>query len=119
MGRHIHKPLSEVYENVKSEYGVICDTNPIANYNNERLYYKTNLVFNPDGTLRKIIKGEEEEIITETEKEKREKYINEHVIPTLNDPRFKGKDPNSVLGYHRLYCLERYEKHFGYPFVET
>jgi hypothetical protein len=39
VGKHIHKPLNEVYENVRNEYGVLCDTNPIAEYNHERLYY--------------------------------------------------------------------------------
>lgn len=39
VGKHINKPLSEVYDNVKSEYGVLTETNPIAEYNHERLYF--------------------------------------------------------------------------------
>ena len=39
VGKYINRPLNEVYENVKSEYGVGCSTNPIVKYNHERLYY--------------------------------------------------------------------------------
>lgn len=39
VGRYIDKPLNEMYDNVKSDYGVYCDTNPIVEYNHERLYY--------------------------------------------------------------------------------
>ena len=40
VGKYINKPLNEVYENVKSEYGVGCSSNPIVRYNHERLYYQ-------------------------------------------------------------------------------
>jgi len=39
VGKHIDKPLEEVYENVKDEYGILCDTNPIVQYNHDRLYF--------------------------------------------------------------------------------
>lgn len=39
VGKHINKPLIEVFENVKNEYGVEYDTNPIVQYNHDRLYY--------------------------------------------------------------------------------
>ena len=40
VGKNINKPLNEVYENVKSEYGELCVSNPIVKYNHDRLYYQ-------------------------------------------------------------------------------
>ncbi|MFN9901643.1 MAG: hypothetical protein ACK55Z_23245, partial [bacterium] len=39
LSAHINKPLEEVYSNVRSEYGILCDTNPIVQYNHDRLYF--------------------------------------------------------------------------------
>jgi hypothetical protein len=39
VGRYINNPLNEVFENVKTDYGIHCNTNPIVKYNHERLYY--------------------------------------------------------------------------------
>ena len=39
VGKHINKPLNEVYNNVRTDYGILCDTNPIVEYNHERLYF--------------------------------------------------------------------------------
>jgi len=39
VGRYINKPLNEVYQNVMTEYGELCESNPIVKYNHERLYY--------------------------------------------------------------------------------
>lgn len=39
VGKHINNPLDKVYENVKNEYGILCESNPIVKYNHERLYY--------------------------------------------------------------------------------
>jgi len=41
VGKYINSSLSSLYYNVKNEYGVFVDTNPIVRYNHNRLYYKT------------------------------------------------------------------------------
>ena len=38
ISKHINKPVDVIYENVKKEYGEIANENPVAFYNNNRLY---------------------------------------------------------------------------------
>jgi hypothetical protein len=38
VSRHITKKPKEMYEQVKQEYGVLADTNPVASYNLKRLF---------------------------------------------------------------------------------
>lgn len=38
IAKYINEPKDIIYENVKKEYGMIADTNPVANYNNKRLF---------------------------------------------------------------------------------
>ena len=38
LAEHINKNQIEMYEGVKSEYGMIAENNPVAFYNNKRLY---------------------------------------------------------------------------------
>jgi len=39
LGSVINKPLNEVFNNIKSDYGQLAETNEIAKYNHERLGY--------------------------------------------------------------------------------
>jgi len=41
VGKYINSSLGSLYYNVKNEYGVFVDSNPIVRYNHNRLYYKT------------------------------------------------------------------------------
>lgn len=41
VGKYINSSLGSLYYNVKKEYGVFVDSNPIVRYNHNRLYYKT------------------------------------------------------------------------------
>ena len=38
IAKYINDETSKIYENVKSEYGIIAEENPVAMYNNKRLY---------------------------------------------------------------------------------
>lgn len=38
VGKYINEETQTLHENVKREYGLIAETNPVAQYNNERLY---------------------------------------------------------------------------------
>ena len=38
IGKYINEDKHLIYENVKKEYGLIAETNPVALYNNNRLY---------------------------------------------------------------------------------
>lgn len=38
ISKYIHNDTNVIYENVKNEYGLIADVNPVAYYNNLRLY---------------------------------------------------------------------------------
>jgi hypothetical protein len=40
VSRHINKTVKGIYESVRQEYGLLAETNPIALYNNERLYLR-------------------------------------------------------------------------------
>jgi hypothetical protein len=37
---YINKGVKKLYESVRQEYGVLAETNPIASYNNERIYLR-------------------------------------------------------------------------------
>lgn len=39
ISNHITNNKSVIFENVKKEYGLLAETNPVALYNNNRLYY--------------------------------------------------------------------------------
>lgn len=39
VSRHIHNNLKELYENVKVDYGILAENNPVVKYNHERLYF--------------------------------------------------------------------------------
>ena len=41
VSRHINKTVKNIYESVRQEYGLLAETNPVALYNNERLYLRT------------------------------------------------------------------------------
>jgi len=38
VSRHINKEIKVMYEQVKQEYGVLTDSNPVASYNHKRIY---------------------------------------------------------------------------------
>ena len=38
IGKHINQDKTLIHENVRKEYGVIAESNPVAYYNNSRLY---------------------------------------------------------------------------------
>jgi hypothetical protein len=38
IAKHINEDKELIHENVKKEYGLIAETNPVAFYNNNRLY---------------------------------------------------------------------------------
>ena len=38
IGKHINEDKNTIYENVKKEYGIIAEENPVALYNYNRLY---------------------------------------------------------------------------------
>jgi len=40
VGKHIHLPVSKLYDRVRKEYGTLAETNPVAKYNYERLYLR-------------------------------------------------------------------------------
>ena len=44
VGKHINQPLDVLYENVIYEYGQLAETNPIAEFNLNRLFLKTKSV---------------------------------------------------------------------------
>lgn len=40
VSRHIDNDMKELYENVKTDYGVLIEGNPVVKYNHDRLYYQ-------------------------------------------------------------------------------
>lgn len=40
ISKYINETKDVIYENVKKEYGMIADSNPVAKYNNQRLFYR-------------------------------------------------------------------------------
>jgi len=40
VSRHIRKTAKTIYESVRQEYGLLAETNPVALYNNQRLYLR-------------------------------------------------------------------------------
>jgi hypothetical protein len=42
VSQNIHRPLDLFYKNVIQEYAIMAKTNPIAQFNLERLYYNSN-----------------------------------------------------------------------------
>jgi hypothetical protein len=42
VSKHIHQPLNVLFENVIQEYAIMAKTNPIAQFNLERLYLNSN-----------------------------------------------------------------------------
>lgn len=41
LGKYLNKiPLNETYSKIKEEYGLLIESNPIAEYNHQRLYFK-------------------------------------------------------------------------------
>jgi hypothetical protein len=39
LSKYINEPTENIHEKVKKEYGLIAENNPVAFYNNKRLYY--------------------------------------------------------------------------------